>query len=198
MVLKRIFDIICAVPLIVILFPFMIIISIVIIIDSRGGIFFLQNRVGKANRDFRLIKFRTMYTGSDKKGLLTVGSKDVRITKAGYFLRKTKLDELPQVFNVLAGSMSFVGPRPEVRKFVDMYDMEQLAVLKMKPGITDDASLKYFNENDVLSASSDPEKTYIETVMPDKLKINLDYVKNYSFWLDIKILFRTFIRMIGF
>ena len=147
--------------------------------------------MGKNGKDFLLWKFRTMKPDSDKKGLLTVGGRDPRVTGIGYFLRKYKLDELPQLFNVLSGEMSLVGPRPEVRKYVEMYSPEQLKVLEVKPGITDYASIEYSKENELLAKSSDPEKTYIEEIMPAKLKLNMKYIEEKSFWTDLKIIFRT-------
>ena len=189
--IKRAFDFIFSILLIIILSPFFLIISMIILVDSKGGIVFTQKRVGKNNCDFDIYKFRTMHTGSDKKGLLTVGAKDQRITRTGYFLRKFKLDELPQLFNVLIGNMSFVGPRPEVRKYVEMYTDGQLRVLAVKPGITDFASIDYANENEILAKSDNPEDTYVRTVMPAKLELNLKYIREQSFLLDMKIIFRT-------
>ncbi len=193
---KRLFDLIFSLFGILILFPFFLIISLLITIDSRGGIFFLQTRVGKDNTDFKLFKFRTMKTGSDKKGLLTVGNSDSRITRAGYYLRKYKLDELPQLFNVLIGNMSLVGPRPEVRKYVELYTPEQLKVLSVKPGITDNASIEYVNENELLAKHPEPEKFYISEVMPAKLKINLEYIANASLAEDFKIILKTVFRIL--
>lgn len=189
--IKRTFDIVFSVLGILILSPVFILISIAIVLNSRGGIFYSQRRVGKDNEDFSILKFRTMKTDSDKKGLLTVGARDSRITSVGYFLRKYKLDELPQLFNVLQGSMSFVGPRPEVRRYVDMYSAEQKKVLLVRPGITDYASIEYSNENEVLAASEEPEQTYINEIMPHKLKLNLKYISEVGFFTDIKIIFRT-------
>lgn len=147
--------------------------------------------MGKNLVPFKLFKFRSMYTNADKKGLLTVGHKDSRITKIGYYLRKYKLDELPQLINVLIGDMSFVGPRPEVEKYVKLYNQEQLNVFKVKPGITDWASIKYVHENEILAKSNDPEKTYIDEIMPAKLKLNLEYANNNNVWIDIKIILLT-------
>lgn len=189
--LKRAFDFTFSMVLILILSPVLIFISVWIVFDSRGGVIYIQQRAGKNNEDFSIYKFRTMHTGADKKGLLTVGMKDNRITKAGYFLRKYKLDELPQLFNVLIGNMSFVGPRPEVRKYVLLYTTPQLKVLSVKPGITDYASILYANENEVLASSADPEREYINTIMPAKLELNLKYINEQSFFTDIKILFQT-------
>lgn len=177
--------------------PFFIIISILIILESKGGFFYLQERVGKDNINFKIIKFRTMKPGSDKKGLLTIGDKDNRVTKIGYFLRKYKLDELPQLINILKGDMSFVGPRPEVRKYVDLYNKNQMKVLTVKPGLTDYSSIEYINESEILKISDNPEKTYIEEVMPKKLELNLFYINNQSFKNDIKIILNTIKKIIS-
>lgn len=195
--LKRIFDIICSFLGLIILSPFFIIICLLVGITSKGGIFYLQTRVGKNNQDFKLFKFRTMYTDSEKKGLLTVGGRDPRITSIGYYLRKYKLDELPQLLNVFFGSMSLVGPRPEVRKYVDLYNDEQKKVLLVKPGITDYASLKYFSENELLAKSSKPEETYINEIMPAKLALNKKYILEHSLLTDIKIIFNTFKKIVS-
>lgn len=188
---KRIFDIISSILGLILFSPFLIIISILILIDSKGGIFFKQQRVGKNNIDFGLLKFRTMKVDSEKQGQLTISNKDSRITKVGSFLRKYKLDEIPQLINVLKGEMSVVGPRPEVRKYVNLYTAEQLKVLTVKPGLTDLASLKYINENEILSKSSTPEKTYIEEIMQEKLKLNMEYIAKNNLWFDIKLIFKT-------
>jgi lipopolysaccharide/colanic/teichoic acid biosynthesis glycosyltransferase len=174
----RFFDLLFSFLGLIILFPFFLLIGIAILIGSRGGIFFLQDRVGRHNRDFRLIKFRTMQTGSDKLGGLTVGERDPRITATGAFLRRYKLDELPQLVNVLKGEMSLVGPRPELRRYVDLYSEEQKKVLSIRPGITDMASLRYINENEILGTSADPERTYIEEIMPAKLELNREFMEN--------------------
>lgn len=193
--IKRLFDIIFSLSGIIVLLPLFFIIALFIVLDSKGGVFYLQKRVGRNNKDFYLIKFRTMKTNSDKNGLLTIGQKDIRIIKVGYFLRKYKLDELTQLFNVLIGNMSIVGPRPEVRKYVNLYNDEQNNVLKVKPGITDYASIEYINENEILRKANDPENAYIHQVMPHKLSLNLKYIDEMSFKTDIKILFKTFIRI---
>ncbi|MBP8993155.1 MAG: sugar transferase [Bacteroidales bacterium] len=195
--MKRIFDLLFSFLGLVILSPFLLVIAILIVIDSKGDIFYLQQRVGKDNKDFNIFKFRTMRPNSDKQGLLTVGAKDSRITKIGVFLRKYKIDELPQLINVLIGNMSFVGPRPEVRKYVDLYNSEQKKVLTVKPGITDYASIKYSNENELLAKSENPEKTYIEEIMPAKLELNLKYIKEASLLTDIKIIFKTFVKIVS-
>lgn len=190
--MKRLLDIISSLFVLILLSPLWLVIAIAIVVESRGGVFYKQIRVGKDNRDFFLYKFRTMRTGSDQKGLLTVGERDSRITRVGYFLRKYKLDEFPQLINVLKGDMSIVGPRPEVRKYVDMYTPEQLRVLSVRPGLTDLASIQYVHENELLAASDDPEKTYIEEVMPAKLQLNLQYIDNQSVMGDIKLILQTF------
>ncbi len=176
----RFFDVFISLIGIIFLMPFFMIISILIVIDSKGGIFFFQDRVGKNNVDFKLLKFRTMFPNSDKFKLLTVGADDQRITKIGYYLRKYKIDELPQLFNVLIGNMSIVGPRPEVRKYIEFYNEEEKIILNIKPGITDYASIKFRRENEILALSEHPEKTYIEEIMPAKIKLNMTYLNNPS------------------
>ena len=193
--LKRLFDIVFSIIILIVLFPLFLIISLWIIIDDGFPVFYLQERIGKDFKPFKLIKFRTMYKDADKKGLLTVSSKDNRITPSGYYLRKFKLDELPQFINVLKEEMSIVGPRPEVKKYVELYNDDQKKVLSVKPGITDEASLKYIDENDVLAHSENPEWTYINEVMPEKLKINLQYIKNQNLLYDLKIIFWTAKKM---
>ena len=192
----RFFDILFSLLGLIVLFPFFLLISLAIVIDSRGGVFYTQVRVGKGSKDFKLYKFRSMGKGSDKKGLLTVGDKDVRVTRVGYWIRKYKLDELPQLFNVLGGDMSLVGPRPEVRKYVDLFTEEQKKVLSVRPGITDYASIEYINENGILAQSDDPDKTYIEQVMPDKIRYNMKYIDNYSVKEYFKIVFKTLISIV--
>lgn len=190
---KRIVDFIFALLGLVILIPSFALIAIVINQDSKGGIIYKQVRVGLNRRNFKVWKFRTMYTMSDKVLNLTVGNNDLRITKVGLWLRKYKLDELPQLVNVLVGDMSFVGPRPEVVKYVDLYSEEQLQVLSMKPGITDLASIRYSNENELLASVKDPENYYINVLMPEKLNLNLFYIRNQSLLLDIKLIIKTII-----
>lgn len=177
--------------------PFGIVISIFILVSSTGGIFYRQNRVGHLGKEFKLLKFRTMRPDSDKKGQLTVGERDPRITSVGFFLRKYKLDEFPQFLNVLMGDMSIVGPRPEVKEYVDLYSKDQRIVLLAKPGITDYASLHYFNENELLGKSTNPRKTYIDEVMPAKLKLNQKYVEDQSLKTDLSIMWQTFRRIIS-
>jgi lipopolysaccharide/colanic/teichoic acid biosynthesis glycosyltransferase len=195
--LKRLFDIFISLIGLICLLPFLLLIMILISIDSRGGVFYLQTRVGINNKDFRLFKFRTMHVNADKKGLLTVGGRDSRITRIGYYLRKYKLDELPQLLNVFFGTMSLVGPRPEVRKYVDSYTIEQAKILEVKPGITDYASLEYFDENELLAKSQEPEKTYIEEIMPAKLKLNAKYIEELGLLTDIRIILKTLKRIMG-
>lgn len=190
--LKRTFDILASLAGLIVLSPLFLVVALWIKCDSHGPVFYRQSRVGRHNKDFRLFKFRSMYVDSDKKGLLTVGGHDARVTKSGYFIRKYKVDELPQLINVLIGDMSFVGPRPEVRRYVDLYTDEQQHVLDVRPGITDRASVKYRNENELLAQAADPEKYYMEVIMPDKLAINLAYVAHHSVWSDIGIIFSTF------
>lgn len=189
--MKRLFDIIFSFLGLTVLSPLFLLLAVWIKLDSRGPVFYRQVRVGRHNRDFRIFKLRSMRVGSDKGSLVTIGGRDPRVTRSGYYIRKLKLDELPQLINVLIGDMSFVGPRPEVRKYVDMYTTEQLHVLDVRPGITDEASIAYRNENELLATADDPERFYIETVMPDKLRINLQYVQNHSLWGDIKLIFKT-------
>jgi len=187
---KRILDVCVSLVLLVIVSPLLLLISILLLIAS-GGIFYRQLRVGRNGREFFILKFRTMHRGSDSAGLLTVGEKDKRITRTGLFLRKYKLDELPQLFNILKGDMSAVGPRPEVRKYVELYDERQKNVLAYKPGLTDYASLMYMDENRMLAKSPDPEKTYIEEIMPAKLALNHRYLSEMSLATDLKIIGQT-------
>ncbi|MGX8683354.1 MAG: sugar transferase [Bacteroidales bacterium] len=188
----RLFDIFFSALGLIILFPFFIVFYLLIRIESKGGAFYIQERIGKNGKPFGLYKFRSMRVGSDAEGLLTVGERDNRITRIGYVLRKTKIDELPQLLNVLKGDMSLVGPRPEVRKYTDMYTEEQRKVLCVRPGITDYASIEYVNENELLSKADDPERMYIEKVMPDKIKLNMKYLEHYTVGEYFKIIFLTF------
>lgn len=175
--------------------PLFWILSIWIKCDSKGPVFYRQIRVGKDNRDFKLLKFRSMYVGADKESLITTGEHDPRVTRSGYFIRKYKLDELPQLVNVFIGEMSLVGPRPEVRKYVNMYNDEQKKVLSVKPGITDYASIEYINENELLEKSDDWEKTYIEEIMPAKIELNMKFINNPTFASYLKIIFLTFSKL---
>lgn len=194
--LKRLFDIVCSFTGLIVLSPLLLVLGLWVAFGSKGGMFYRQERIGRNGKVFRLFKFRSMYTDADKKGLLTVGGRDPRITPAGYYLRRYKLDELPQLFNVLIGDMSLVGPRPEVKKYVDLYTPEQRKVLLVRPGITDYASLEYFEENDLLARSADPEKTYIEEIMPAKLRLNERYIMEAGLLTDLKIILRTLKRIV--
>jgi lipopolysaccharide/colanic/teichoic acid biosynthesis glycosyltransferase len=194
---KRLFDVVASFIGLLILLPVLLGISLWVLFDSRGGIFYRQVRVGRGGIDFKLWKFRTMHPDADKRGLLTVGGRDPRITRAGYYLRKYKLDELPQLLNVLTGDMSLVGPRPEVRKYVSLYTPEQLRVLDVRPGITDYASIEYADENELLAKAADPEKTYIEEVMPAKLKLNAKYIAEKGVMKDVRIIWLTVRKILG-
>ncbi|MGK7931003.1 MAG: sugar transferase [Microcystaceae cyanobacterium] len=194
--LKRLFDVVVASFGILILLPILIPISLWIKLDSSGPIFFKQVRIGKEGKEFEIFKFRTMVSDAEKQGkLLTVG-KDPRITRSGQFLRKYKLDELPQLLNVLRGEMSFVGPRPEVPRYVSLYNEQQRQVLAVRPGITDLASIQFRNENDLLASVNDPETYYVETIMPQKLTLNLTYINQANLWNDLKIIFTTLLKII--
>lgn len=196
LVVKRLFDIIASgLGLVVLAIP-MLIISIVIKLDSEGEVLFKQERVGLNGVPFKIFKFRTMVADAPSKGReITVGA-DSRITKVGNILRKAKLDELPQLINVFKGDMSLVGPRPEVPGYVAMYTPEQRSVLKVRPGITDLASIEYRDESKVLAEASDPEKTYIDEIMPHKLKLNMEYIENLGLFYDIGLIFRTFLAIL--
>ena len=193
-VVKRIFDLICSTLGLIILSPILIIIAIRIKTDSDGPVFFKQIRIGEKNREFEILKFRTMVVDAEKLGRqITVGN-DSRITKIGAFLRKYKLDELPQLINVFKGDMSLVGPRPEVPRYVKLYNNEQKKVLEVKPGITDLASIRYRDENDLLGEAENPDEFYINIIMPDKLALNLEYINKNNIFLDIYIIFKTIIK----
>ena len=193
----RFFDIIFSALGLIVLSPVFAAICLKIKAGSKGDCFYIQERIGKDGKPFGLYKFRTMRIGADSEGLLTVGEHDARITHVGYFLRKTKMDELPQLWNVLKGDMSLVGPRPEVRKYVDLYTDEQRKVLSVRPGITDYASIEYVNENELLSKAEEPDRTYIEEVMPDKIKLNMRYLEHYTVGEYFKIIFLTFKSLIS-
>ena len=195
--IKRLFDIVFSLIGLILLLPLLLIIALIIKVESKGSVFYKQVRVGKNNTNFKIFKFRTMFIGSDKKGLLTVGNKDPRVTKTGYFLRKYKLDELPQLINVLLGNMSFVGPRPEVRHYVNFYSKDDLIILTVKPGITDYASIYFRNEVEILKASDNPEKLYIEQILPKKIALNKQYIENNSLFTDIKIILKTILTIIS-
>jgi len=189
---KRLFDIIASGLGLLVLTPLFLILAVWIKLDSKGPVFYRQVRVGRNNKDFRIFKFRSMRMGSDKGSLVTIGGHDPRITKSGYFIRKFKFDELPQLINVFVGDMSLVGPRPEVRHYVNYWTSEQMHVLDVRPGITDPASIKFRNENELMEQAEDPEKYYIEVIMQEKLKLYLEYVNNHSFFGDIGLIFKTF------
>lgn len=188
---KRAFDIVVSATGLLLLLPLFLLLAFAVALSSPGGAFFRQVRVGKGGEHFRLLKFRTMRPGSEAQGQITVGGRDPRITGIGYFLRKSKLDELPQLINVLMGEMSIVGPRPEVPKYVALYTEKQREVLSVRPGITSAASITYMDENDILGKSTDPDSTYIEEVMPAKLALDLEYVRNRNFGRDLSIIFST-------
>lgn len=192
---KRIFDIFSSAIALLVFSPFFLIIALFIVLDSRGGVFYAQVRVGKNGKEFRLLKFRSMRPNSDKAGELTVGN-DSRVTKIGRFIRKFKLDEIPQLINILKGEMSVVGPRPEVPRYVKLYSQEQLKVLDVLPGLTDYASLEYLDEQKILGKAEDPEKAYIEEVMPEKLRLNLKYIKERSLLVDIGLIFKTLLGIL--
>ena len=193
---KRIFDVFFSSLGILFLLPVYLFIAIFIKLDSKGSVLYKQARTGRNGVTFYVLKFRTMIPDAFSKGALTVGSRDPRVTHVGYYLRKYKLDELPQLFNVLFGEMSFVGPRPEVKKYTDLYTEEQRKVLLVKPGITDYASIRYRNENDLLANSENPEKLYVEEIMPHKLELNLKYINNNSIFKDIEIILLTLYSII--
>ena len=194
--MKRAFDFLFSLFILVLFLPIGIVISILILFSSRGGIFYMQERIGKNGVPFKLYKFRSMRVSAEAAGKLTIGMKDPRITSVGVFIRKYKLDEFAQFINVLQGDMSIVGPRPEVNEFVVLYTDTQKKVLDVKPGITDYASIEYFNENELLAASDDPKKTYIEDIMPDKIKINQKYLANPTLSHDLEIIFKTILRVL--
>lgn len=191
---RRIFDIILSLGALLLLSPLWILLAIRVAMDSPGGVIYSQVRIGKNGHPFRLYKFRSMHLGADAGSQLTIGS-DSRITPSGRFLRKYKLDELPQLFNILTGDMAFVGPRPEVPRYVEMYDPRQRRVLSVRPGLTDYASLAYFDESELLGRHPDPERLYIDEIMPAKLALNLQYIDSRSFGSDMKILGRTLLRI---
>ena len=190
--MKRLFDIVASGCGLIVLSPLFLILAVWIRLDSPGPVFYRQVRVGRGNKDFRIFKFRSMRVGSDKGSLVTIGGQDPRNTRSGYFIRKFKLDELPQLINVFIGDMSLVGPRPEVRHYVDYWTPEQMHVLDVRPGITDHASIKFRTENELLEAASDPEKYYIEVIMQEKIKLYIEYVQHHSFLGDIGLIFKTF------
>ena len=193
----RILDVFFSITGLVLLSPILFIISVIILIESKGGIFYLQERIGKNGIPFKLFKFRSMAAGSDSKGLLTVGMNDARITKSGQFIRKYKMDELPQLINVLKGEMSLVGPRPEVKKYVDLYTETQRKVLSVKPGMTDLASIEFSHENEILESQENPEEYYIQEIMPKKIDLNMMFIENPNLINYFKLILKTGLKIIS-
>lgn len=194
--MKRFFDIVASGFGLVVLSPIMLLVALWIKLDSKGPVFYRQVRVGYKNRDFRIFKFRSMRIGSDKGSLLTIGGRDPRVTRSGYWIRKFKIDELPQLINVFVGDMSLVGPRPEVRHYVDYWTSEQMRVLTVRPGITDPASIKFRNENELMEMAKNPDDYYINVIMQEKIKLYLEYVDDAGFWYDIGLIFKTFLVIV--
>ena len=194
--LKRLMDVVISGGALLVIWPVLLLIALAIKIDDPGPVFYRQVRVGKDGKEFRIYKFRTMVVDADKKGLAITVGRDRRITRMGAILRKTKLDELAQLINVFTGEMSFVGPRPEVPKYVNMYTPYQRQVLLVRPGITDYASIAYRNENDLLEGAEDPEKMYIEKIMPDKIELNMKYLREISPIADIRLILSTIVAVI--
>lgn len=190
--MKRLFDIVASGCGLLILSPLFLVIAIWIKFDSPGPIFYRQVRVGRHNKDFRIFKFRSMRVGADKGSLVTIGNRDTRVTHSGYYIRKFKIDELPQLINVFIGDMSLVGPRPEVRYYVNYWTLEQMRVLDVRPGVTDPASIKFRNENELMEKAENPDDFYINVIMQEKIKLYLEYVDNHSFFGDIGLIFKTF------
>ena len=193
---KRAMDIVISAAALCVLWPVLLLIALAIVVDDPGPVFYRQVRVGRGGQPFRIFKFRTMVVDADKKGLSITVGRDSRITRVGAFLRKTKLDELAQLLNVLCGQMSFVGPRPEVPRYVELYTPYQRQVLLVRPGITDYASIAYRNENDLLAGADDPERMYIETIMPDKIELNMKYLREISPLTDVRLILRTVLAVI--
>ncbi len=195
--MKRSFDIFCSIVILSCFLPVGILLALAIVLESRGGVFYRQTRVGRYGKPFKLWKFRTMRPNSDRLGTLTVGMRDPRITRVGYFIRKTKMDEFPQFLNVLTGEMSIVGPRPEVQEYVDLYTEDQREILQVRPGITDYASLEYFKENELLGQSENPRQTYIDEIMPAKIALNKKYIAKPTLGTDISIMWKTFVKIVA-
>lgn len=194
---KRAMDIVLSAAALCVLWPVLLLIALAIVVDDPGPVFYRQVRVGRGGKTFRIFKFRTMVVDADKKGLSITVGRDSRITRVGALLRKTKLDELAQLLNVLCGQMSFVGPRPEVPRYVELYTPYQRQVLLVRPGITDYASIAYRNENDLLAGADDPERMYIETIMPDKIELNMKYLREISPLTDVRLMLRTVLAVIA-
>lgn len=187
---KRISDIVASVVVLILLSPLFLLVSVWILLDSPGGLIYKQERVGKHGQNFQLLKFRSMRTGADEEGQITIGN-DARVTRSGRFIRRFKIDEFPQLINVIKGEMSVVGPRPEVPKYVKMYSDQQRKVLDVQPGLTDLATIEFINEQEKLGESKDPESLYINHIMPAKLALNIEYIQNRSFLNDLSIIFKT-------
>lgn len=196
LVLKRLMDIVISGCALAVIWPVFVLIALAIKIDDPGPVFYRQVRVGRNGKEFRIFKFRTMVVDADKKGLAITVGRDNRITRMGRLLRKTKLDELAQLLNVFIGEMSFVGPRPEVPKYVNMYTPYQRQVLLVRPGITDYASIAYRNENDLLEGAENPERMYIDVIMPDKIELNMRYLREISPLADIRLILSTIVAVI--
>lgn len=194
--IKRAFDVCLSLVGLIILAPVILLIAVLIKLDSKGPILFIQSRVGLNNIDFNIFKFRTMFVASDKKGLLTIGNSDARVTRLGYYLRRYKLDEIPQLWNVLKGDMSFVGPRPELRKYVNYYSKNDMVLFTVKPGITGLASIKFRNEVELLKASKDPETYFINDIIPEKNELNKVYISKRNFWFDLKLIIITIYKVL--
>jgi lipopolysaccharide/colanic/teichoic acid biosynthesis glycosyltransferase len=196
--MKRTFDICISLIILAFFLPLGLVLMLLIILESGGGVFYLQERVGLNGQLFNLIKFRSMRPNADKGSQITIGNRDPRITRTGYFIRRFKLDEFPQFINVIKGDMSIVGPRPEVPFYVEKYTETQRQILVVKPGITDYASLAYFNENEILAKAADPQKAYLEQIMPAKIELNQRYLSDPSLFKDLKIIWLTALKILGF
>jgi hypothetical protein len=193
--MKRIFDVLFSGFVLLCFMPIGLLLAILILLESKGGVFFKQVRIGKNGTPFYLFKFRSMFIDAESMGKITIGSRDPRITRVGFYIRRYKLDEFPQFINVIRGEMSIVGPRPEVKEYVDLYSEEQRKILAVKPGITDYASLTYFHENEILAKSENPQQTYIQEVMPEKIRLNEKYLANPTLLQDISIIRKTVVKM---
>jgi lipopolysaccharide/colanic/teichoic acid biosynthesis glycosyltransferase len=193
--MKRIFDVLFSGFVLLCFMPIGLVLAILILVESKGGVFFKQVRIGKNGTPFYLFKFRSMFIDAESMGKITIGSRDPRITRVGFYIRRYKLDEFPQFINVIRGEMSIVGPRPEVKEYVDLYSEEQRKILAVKPGITDYASITYFHENEILAKSENPQQTYIQEVMPEKIKLNEKYLANPTLLQDISIIRKTVVKM---
>ena len=193
--MKRMLDIVVSLIGLICFFPLLLVVTVLIKLDSTGPVFFRQERIGMRFRPFQILKFRTMVQDSSSRGQsITVGD-DPRITRVGWFLRKTKIDELPQLINVLRGEMALVGPRPELPRYVELFRQEYEEILKMRPGITDLASIKYRDEAALLARSKNPEEEYVTHVLPDKINLGKEYIKRSSVLFDLTLMFKTFLRL---